>query len=162
MEKSFDEKMMTSNNPILSSFLLILLVMVKGASPIYAHSGEHFDFLLRFHPKVSTAMIETGGGYVERVQLHSLVFRPKQARQVLPELDKVLTQQRGWTRYVSRYAARKRSAREEYVIYKRRGTNIAYMSAHVYRHLRREEGTKLLPTPKGGCIVEYFHIHIKK
>lgn len=98
-------------------------------------------------------MIVTGPEHVERVRKHSLVFSPKQAHKVLPELDKFLTKHRGWTRSVAKPG--------EYVVYERGGTHVSYTSDRVYRTLTRTNGTKLLPTKKGGCVVEYFHLKKK-
>jgi hypothetical protein len=130
-----------------ASTMLALALVISTAS---TRTDDPFSFLLRHHPKVSTSMITTGPEHVERVLKHSLVFSPKYARKVLPDLNKNLTKRRGWTKSVSTPG--------EYVVYERGGLGLSYMSHRVYRSLIWPNGTKLLPTEKGGCVVEYYQL----
>ncbi len=142
--------MIMPKNTLFFSSAIIGLSLTTGLSAAYAGSDDEFGFLLRFHPKISTSMVVTGPEHVERVRKHSLVFSPKQTRKVLLTLDKFLTKHKEWTRHVAQ--------QDEYVVYRHKNTFVSYMSARVYRQLNWDSGTKLLPTKKGGCVVEYFRI----
>ena len=142
------------NNTVFFSSAITGLVLATSLATAYARNGDEFSFLLRLHPKVSTAMVVTGPEHVERVMEHSLVFSPEQTHNVLPKLDRMLTKRHGWTRLVLTPG--------EYVDYEHGGTNVSYMSDKVYRHLNWPDGTKPLPIKKGGCVVEYFQVTYKR
>ena len=140
--------MIVVNNTLFFWLVITGLFSATSLSPACALDEGPFGFLSRFHPKVSTSMIVTRPEHVERVLQHSLVFNPNQARSVLPEMNKVLTRRRGWRKIEAMSG--------EYVVYKRRGATVTYMSAHVYQHLNWPKGAKPLPTKRAGCVVEYF------
>ncbi len=139
-----------NKNVFVSSTVACLLLAMAQANA----RTDQFDFLSHLHPQKSTSVIVTGPEHVERVLKHSFVFSPTQAQYVLPEMDKVLTNRKGWTRWMSASGA--------YIVYEHGSTSVSYMSDQVYRQLTWPSGTKLLPTKKGGCVVEYFNLNYKR
>ncbi len=130
------------------------ITLSYGLQPLQPRGDDRCQFLLSLKPSMSSSKIVTGPEHVETVLKHSMLFSSNVSRRVLPKMNAALTKRHGWKKMVSTPG--------EYVVFRRGGTSVSYMSARIYRHLIWPDGTKLLPVKDGGCVVEYFKMsHIR-
>lgn len=116
------------------------------------HQGGQLDFLAYLKPRPRTIIATTRPGLVRHIRERSLIFGLAGTKHVLPELDKHLTSSLGWRRLIIKP--------HQYVVFRRKETNVIYMTARVYESLIRMPGEQTYRISTAGCIVQYYRLRV--